>query len=536
MAIQILVMTDDASAVQAVVSSLEERRARVMVHALDASLVVLAREVGPAAILLDATGDPSNADTIAHLLRHDGGFEGVPIFAIGGVLTDVTASYEDLSQARNAAAEILAVAELTHGFQDSGSEGLFDDVDNDDLSLESLMGPNHGSKVTRPPAPSGGRSAPPPVPPPRPPSRTGSIPAINVRTGAMPIIGSRDAPAAEPAAPMRASAGRETIALREELNAKDREIIELRDTLVSMERRLFETEDARTSVEEKVATLQSQLTVYEDEIEERQLNIDRLAQALDAEHVSASAAAAERDALRTQVAALEQSAAAGHEDADARAEEATSLAEIAIARAEEAEAAAQTATARAEAAEARAEEAAAALKSSTARAAEAEALAHAAEEERSAAVDELVAFRETAAESGESAKALEERLSGLTDDYDTVLGQRDEALSISQELDTALVTAEAQVADMHARVISADALVDALQADLAAYVDAAHRMAEQERVRLGLLGSLAATLQQASQQVAEVSAPAVGALPQTQWESAYNAYVADRQGPGSDDV
>lgn len=497
MAIQILVMTDDASAVQAVVGSLEERRARVMVHPLDSSLIVLAREVGPAAILLDASGDASNADAIAHQLRRDGGFEGVPIFAIGGVLTDVTASYDDLSQARNASAEILAVAELTHGFQDSDGAGLFDHVDND-LSLDALLGPSQGSKVTPPPVPGGaGRAVPPPLPP---PSRHGSVPAIHVRTGSMPAIHVRtgavpavpDAPQSAPAAmPGRAGSGRETIALREELNEKDREIIELRGKLVSMERSLFEGEDLRAQLVERIASLESQVHAFEDEVEERQQNIDRLAEALDAQHMQHAEANASADALRASADALRAAHDAAQAERDALAEEAAAL------RGER----------------------------------------DAAIEQQEALRQELHAVREAmAAQEAAAVEGAQERIDALERDYATVTAQRDEALAISQELDTALGAADAQVSAMHERLVHADALIDAMQADLAAYVEAAHRIADKERERLEMLATLASTLQQAAQNVAKVSAPEVGALPATQWESAYNAYVAQKEDPESSDA
>ena len=173
MAIQILVMTDEASTLQGVISAMEDRRARVLVHPCDASLLIAAREASPSAVLLDVSQGLERASDVRDAMKKDAAFEGVPIFALGGEMAEVTSYYDDLSSPSSVAAEILAIAELTFGFQGGDDSGLFDSLDQE-MDLASTLGPPPKAALASSPpsssANSGAARPPgPPVPPPRPP-------------------------------------------------------------------------------------------------------------------------------------------------------------------------------------------------------------------------------------------------------------------------------------------------------------------------------------------------------------------------------
>lgn len=329
MAIQILVMTDDPSTVQNVIHALEDRRARVLVHPQDASLLIAAREASPAAILLDVSAGQDRAMEVSATLKADEAFSGVPVFSLGGALEDVTSYYEDLSSASSVAAEILAIAELTSGFQGGDAAGLFESLDQE-MDFASALGPvssePSGSGAARPP------SAPPKnmPPPPVPTARRDSSAAI-------PIPGRR-AGSARPTAASDSS-GRETLSLRQDVLARDREILDLRSRVMELQEEQLEKEEQQVQTLERVAELEQDLAAYEERVAAGQAEIEGLTQAhgesaashqaeLQALQQSVEESQAANEELRAQNTALHEAIEAQRVEFEAKIQEAADHAEL----------------------------------------------------------------------------------------------------------------------------------------------------------------------------------------------------------------
>lgn len=278
MAIQILVMTDEASTLQGVISAMEDRRARVLVHPCDASLLIAAREASPAAVLLDVSQGSERASGVRDAMKQDSAFEGVPIFALGGEMADVTSYYDDLSGPSSVAAEILAIAELTFGFQGGDDAGLFESLDQE-MDLASTLGPPpkaalaSSSGVARPPGP--------PVPPPRPPGP----------------------PPRRPSA-VDTSAG-EIAALKQSLASRDGELEALRAKIIELE---SQADDGASvaAAEEDVARLAREL---ESRTGTHETQVAELQETIDEQQEAASAAAARIAELEAQLEAAAEDTA-----------------------------------------------------------------------------------------------------------------------------------------------------------------------------------------------------------------------------------
>lgn len=527
MAIQILVMTDNPSAIQGVIHSLEDRRARVLVHPLDISLLIVAREASPAAILLDVSDHPARAQGVHEAIQHDEGFSSVPVFALGGALPDVTSYYEDLSGSSSVAAEILAIAELSFGLQDGDDAGLFENLDQE-MDLAAVLGP--ATSAPKPPA-APPRSAPPGLPP-LPGVRRESVPGVPMpaRSAAMaastppPVAASSGAsdpaprrPRATGALPTMESSGRETLNLKQELLTKDREILELRSRVMELEESRLQKDEHYIQALERIAALDGQIADFEDQLEERQVENDRLAKALD-------------ELTRTHEAELASAHATMAELQDANrewSERADLLTAQLASNAEEAEAALVAAN----------ELLAARLAEENARAnAELAAALQAVEEEaaaeRAAAqerFDAALAEAANQAELQEQIAALEEANASLTAECAALSEQRDEVLAITAELESAMNEADAQAAQFADRFEKADRFVEVLRKDLGVYVEAAHRVQEERAAQSVLLASLAEQLASVLEATRNAAMSPNEVLPATNWEAAYNAYLSSSE-------
>lgn len=499
MAIQILLMTNDPQSVQGVREALEDRRARVHVHPLDESILVLAREAAPAAVLLDVSMGDDDALAIMRALGNDAAFEGTPIFGLFGSLAGATSFYEDLSQPTNAAAEILAIAELNAGFSDSSDSGIFDGIDSEEMDLDALIAPSVTSGVRPPPVRR------PPPPPPRGGRTSNSSPAIRVSepesttTRSTPLVD--DAPR-RPRTTTSATIGsgsRETFELRDELNQRDREILELRSKMLELERALLERDDVSLEAEQQLDEMNSQLL--------------RAAEALDQ--------AREREQqLHAEVAAATDAAKAVAQEFEERKQEFQELLD-----AREAELIAESDQRMASLHEEYEDLIAGRVSEAVNGALEEAAARH--NEALEAAVADAVAKASVSSE-------LEEQLVRVS-------AQRDEVLQISKELESALALADQQVLNLAERVRLGEVLIEALRRDLAGYVEAAHQATSSQRDALGALASLATMLADASNAVTKVSALPTPELPATTWEEAYVAWKtaldgADFEGADTDVV
>lgn len=482
MAIQILVMTDDPSAIQEVLHALENRRVRVLVHPLDSSLLVVAREASPAAILLDATSSPERAARVQQAVEDDGGFSSVPVFALGGEIAGVTSSYEELGEPSAIAAEILAIAELTFGFQDGDDVGLFDDLDQD-LDFASTLGPadseNTPSSASKPPAPPrGGPPALPPMPGVRresvPGVRRDSVPGVPMPTRAQaPAAAERRPRATTDAVPVVESSGRETLTLKQDLLAKDREILTLRSQVMDLEEQHLEKDEKHLQSLERLAAMEAQITDFEDQLEERQADNDRLAKALDE-------ATCAHEAERAEAQAAQQALQEERDALQAQFEEERAQLQAQL-EGERAQFQAQL------------------------------------EEERA----QLQAQLEEASKRDD----LEAEIASLQEERKALIGQRDELLAITSELEAAMNEADLQAAAYAERFDKADKLVDVLRKDLGVYVEAAHRVVEERRTQAASLGDLVSQLESALEATRSAAATPEETLPVTNWEAAYNAYV-----------
>ena len=477
MSVQILVMTNDSAGVAGIQEALEARRARVVIQPLDESILVVAREARPSAVLLDVSLGDDDARAIMDGLRADESFEGVPIFALFGSLDGATSYYEDLSQPTNAASEILAIAELNAGFSDTSGGGIFDGIE-PDVDFDQLIGPAK-SKTTSATASAPPRRPPPPPPVGRPGARTaGSSPAI-------PIPSSDGQPRRPRTASNATVGGGDVLALREELNQRDRELLDSRAKILELERALLDKDGSRLEGDRQVTELQAQLDELEAELD------------------AAKQAAQEREeaitTLQAEVRVAAEAAAAVQSEFEERKQEFQELLD-----AREAELIAEG-DQRIAALHDEYEELIATRV--------ADAVNNALEEANRGHEQALQAALEAAAQNTEREEELAK-----------VSAQRDEVLAISQEMEAALAQADLQVETLVERLRLADALIDALRTDLGAYAAAAHEATSAQRGAIESIQALAQTLAAAQEAVANASAIQTPELPETTWETAFVAW------------
>lgn len=272
MAIQILVMTDDPSNIQGVIDALEDRRARMLVHSLDASLLSAAREASPAAILLDASTNAGAAHALISAFQEDNAFSSIPIFGLGAKLEGATSYYEQdkLEESSAVAAEILAIAELSFGFQGGDDAGLFEGLDQE-MDVDAVLGPDHDA---------GPKTAPPPPPnlPPVPkrdaaPVSTPPEEASTERLTSRPVRSTGARAAA-------LSSGRESLSLKQEILAKDREILALRSQVTQLEGASLSKEEELLESLENAQNLAEHLEAVQQQLEQSERSIQDLQQQL----------------------------------------------------------------------------------------------------------------------------------------------------------------------------------------------------------------------------------------------------------------
>lgn len=490
MAVQILVLTNDASGVQGIRDALEARRARVMVHALDESILVVAREARPAALLLDVSMGDDDALQIMRAVADDPTFEGTPIFGLFGSLQGATSYYEDLSQPTNAAAEILAIAELNAGFSESSSGGIFDGIDAD-VDIDAFIGPGAKSGLNAVTVNSNANTPPPrrpPPPPPRPGARTTvSSPAINVTQGGneedtLAAVPTLEVPRRPRTTTTSTLGGADSLALRDEINQKDREILELRSRILELERSLLDKDGSQLEVYRRVAESEGAIASLEEELDSLQAEIAKRDEAIAVLRAEAVASVEAAEAVQRE---FEERRQEFQELLDAREAELISEADQRIAALHD-------------------------EYESLIAERVAEAVNNALAEAQARHAEELERVREEASKSSE----VEEQLA-------RVAAQRDEVLAISQDLENALAQSDQQVAALTERLRASEGLIAALRADLANYVEAAHSAATSQREALQSIASLADILAAARESVVNASQATAPELPETTWESAY---------------
>lgn len=299
-----------------------------------------------------------------------------------------------------------------------------------------------------------------------------------------------------------ASAGREVVALKKELNVKERELLELREKLTLRERDVLALRDREAELEGHLVQLEEEraaIDVARMHAEERL----RLAEEATAEaHQRADDAAARMQAAGIQAhdadaRALESEARAQDaEDRAAQAEAQAHAAELAAAdsaaQAEQAvlqaEASVSHAVAQAEAAQAEAEEAVVQAAAAEARATTAEMQANAAEAQVQALEARFIELRDATDEqlrvAGEERDALVARIDGLVQERDGLAGHV-QALAADREgllsqLDAVTAERDGVLAELDGVRAERDALGVELAAGRAEREGIATRLAEVE--------------------------------------------------------